>query len=458
MDQKKGIIAVGLFIMGMAYGYQHFNRVSKSEPVVVDEEFYIPQKVKRKPASQAQKVKAAPVETPAFKAEVTTSKREDELFDHTTPAISDAGANNAGGGGFLNSSSPEVSPNETSRNRSSSQKQSGSRSNSQYSDQASASTNLTSGDGGTTFSNVGYPTTSASTDNDSTSDSDSKVEDTLTCSVDVGGGNFQNPVQVRLQCSAQAQIKYCIQEGSCCSPETQGQIYSGPITLGQDGGNFCLSFYGDSDVINKTSGTINHSYNIALQIPDLKTSFPKTYFQTTQLTDYYFLTSNDFGKANYEIGGLNLKTHDPGPGGLNMDCDEIVENYVALPAPAATQMFNPIDLLGVILGNQLNIPMMASNLDYGENYVTNYVANRTQATPVYACSTNKITLNDFDFFAMEDTHGEVGSNTVQEFSGGFVSYGFFEEDNFVNRGPAGVASETESGQGLQVGSFAIYYE
>lgn len=205
-----------------------------------------------------------------------------------------------------------------------------------------------------------------------------------------------------------------------------------------------------------TSTVTQASYVFNNTYPDLQISHPKIVYQTTQLPGLNYLQSTDFSKSNYLIGEINLKNHDPSPSGLNMDCQEIVEESASL-TPAPVQVFTPIDMATLVLGNQLNIPLALTRLIYGDNFITSYAVNNNFAAPLYSCSTNKVVLNDFEYFASEASHGEIGTNTVREFSGSFVSYSFFESDTDLNRLPAGSANQNDAGQELRTGSFGVFY-
>jgi hypothetical protein len=280
--------------------------------------------------------------------------------------------------------------------------------------------------------------------------------DKLGCSTSVGGGAFGNPLKVEISCTAAADIKYCLQENFCCDPEVNGTTYTSPLIIGAESGNYCLSFYGEAQSM-KVSKITQESYTVNNTYPDLRVSFPKIYYQTTQLAGYNYLASDDFSKSNFWIGQINIKTHDPGPAALNLDCQDIIEGYYSLPAPVAKVVFNPINMAGINSGNQLNVPLMLDKLAYGINFITSYVVNNNFASPLYSCSTNKVTLNDFDLFVPEASHGEQGTNEVREFSGSFVAYSFFEDDTDLHRTPAGVASIQDTDQELRTGSFGIFY-
>jgi hypothetical protein len=82
--------------------------------------------------------------------------------------------------------------------------------------------------------------------NDSSRSSGALAEDDLTCSTNVGDGVFGNPIQVSISCTATADIRYCIDAGSCCDPESSGISYTAPIVIGAESGDYCLSFFGET--------------------------------------------------------------------------------------------------------------------------------------------------------------------------------------------------------------------
>lgn len=449
----RGTIILVLTLIGIGFTNE---MIKKSNPIeVVEEDEPIRRKIKRQPASTTKSQVSKAISAPDLK--VTSSRSSDNAFNQNAdiPPESGYGAgspeDNRGyesvnGGSYNNrvragnsNSSLNGKSNSNSKNRSQDNR-----------------------DSVQVISNVGnLPTTKTSVDTPKTASNSSgssspPAEDKLTCSANVGGGAFGNPIQVGLSCSTASDIKYCLQEGSCCDPEVAGTTYSAPLVIGAESGNFCLSFYGET-TSSKVSSVTQQSYIISNTYPDLQISFPKIFYQTTQLAGFNLLKSNDFSKSNYFIGEINLKSHDPGPSGLDMDCQEIVETYVSFPAPTPVEVFTPLDMALIAFGNQLNVPLALSKLAYGENFITSYVVNDNFAAPLYSCSTNKVTLNDFEFFAPEATHGEIGTNTGREFSASFVAYSFFEADVDVYRTPAGVATENDNGQELRVGSFGIYY-
>lgn len=452
----QGSFILALALVGIGFSNE---MMKKSNPVEVVEEDVPIKRKKRQPASNSIAVQSEVVRPPDLK--VTSSRSSDSAFNQDIDIPTDSGSeveqassgpgNNRGyesvyGGGTYNNGSRAGNSNISSG---------GGNSN-----PTSVSGSQLSGNSVMTFSNVGnLPTATSPTAPDSSSSDNSPSSapvDTLTCSANVGGGAFGNPIQVSLSCSTASDIKYCLQEGSCCDPEVAGTIYSVPVVIGAESGNFCLSFYGETASF-KVSSVTQQSYAISNTYPDLQISFPKIFYQTTQLAGFNLLSSNDFSKSNYFIGEINLNSHDPGPAGLDMDCQEIVETYVSLPAPTPVEIFTPMDMALIAFGNQLNVPLALSKLTYGENFITSYVVNDNFAAPLYSCSTNKVTLNDFEFFAPEATHGETGTNTGREFSASFVAYSFFEADVDVYRTPAGLATENDNGQELRVGSFGIYY-
>jgi hypothetical protein len=308
--------------------------------------------------------------------------------------------------------------------------------------------------------NSGNSTTSSKSPEQSNSsgggEGSSNSGDSFTCSAAIGSGAYGHPIAVNLSCSSTATIRYCLNQGSCCDPETAGIPYSGPIIIGAEDGSYCLSFEGENSS-NIISSLIQHNYTISSELPDLEVSLEKIFYQTTQLEGSHFIHSDDFGKNGYELGGINLKSHNPGPAGENMECKDIVQNYGTLPSPTPLLVFNPLNLLPFSSSQQLTIPLPLEKLDYGDNYLTNYIINNNFASPLYSCSTNLITLKDFDLFSAEAAHGDVGTNSVREFTGSFIPLGPFEPTETVFRGPAGSAIDQDGEQELRAGSFGIFY-
>lgn len=279
----------------------------------------------------------------------------------------------------------------------------------------------------------------------------------LNCSANVGGGAFSAPLSVSLTCTAAADIKYCVStDGTCCDPESSGLSYSSNIVIGGDDGSYCLSFIGET-TSGVTSTVVQQTYTFNNDRPHLEASQPVIFYQTTELPGQGHIASDDFGKINFGVGMLNLMKNDPGPSGMNLDCDEIVTNYVTYPAPTPIEILSFFNTSGVPNTSQLDVPIILNHLGYGENFLTTYIRDNNNAAPVYSCSTTKVTLEDFPYFQADISHGEDGSNSVREFEAGFVAYGFFEEEANIYRGPAGSSSEEASGQKLESGLFQIFY-
>lgn len=280
-----------------------------------------------------------------------------------------------------------------------------------------------------------------------------------TCSADIISGTFNSAIGVNLNCSLVSTIKYCvgIDNGSgCCDPLASNVTYSSNIIIGPASGNYCLSFFGES-AIDGESPVYQNNYTINSIFPNLLVAHPQTYYQTTQLAGKSLITSSDFGKTGYNIGQINLKIHDPNPSAENLNCEDIVTNYVTLPVPSPLEVLTSLD---VSLDNpalQIEIPLRLDQLDYGDNYITSYIVNMNPTEPLYSCSTSKIVLNDFDYFQDALAFGDPGDNLKREFTGGFSPFGFFEDDSTIYRGPAGEQSEDNSGQKLQHGMFGMFY-
>lgn len=277
-----------------------------------------------------------------------------------------------------------------------------------------------------------------------------------TCTSNVGAGAYSNPVEVSLSTSNSASIKYHLSNTSICeNPKTMGVTYTGSITVGAIEGPYCLSFYCYTST--KETSVIEQAITVDNTLPDLQVSHPVIQYQTTELVGVDHITSSDFGLMDHELGQINLTTNDPGPSGLNKNCEEVINSYVTFPAPSKV-ILTTSDVSGLTPSSQVNIPLRLVDLNYGDNFIFSFLANYSYAAPLYSCSTTKVKLFDFEYFQAEVAHGVPGTDTVREFEGGLSPYGFFEADpTQVYRGPAGSSAEDNGGQRLESGLFSIFY-
>lgn len=458
---------VGVFIL-LFYVIKDYSKKLEPEPIVEDEVLEIKptKKVKRFPASIS---KSAPKTTQLLKPQYKETKKEESNFSEEIQRTEVEEENIGGpahpqpiyGQSFgtrsisyhKNSSTGESKPSSFERGSSTSGQS-----------QILIGGGLVGGVGGegtgtTTGGDSGSGSHSGSSGSGSNSGGGS-AGDSLTCSADQGGGTFANPILVALQCSSSSStIRYCLGQSGCCDPLT-GSVYSSKVLVGMTDGTYCLSFMGEtSDGTESTTTELN--FTITSGTPHLQASHPKTYYQTTELTGLSYLASNDFGRSSYEMGQVNLKTHDPGPSGLNLGCKDMLENYVlyppVTPTPAPNMILTINDLSTVNPGSQIEVPLAPADLSYGDNFIMSFVVDNTEATPEYACSTQKVVLNDFDYFEAYIAHGVAGTTNVREFSAGFSPYGFFEAESDIYRGPAGVSGHDQDGQRLESGLFEVFY-
>lgn len=469
---KNGIL-IGLFV-AIFYFISQYSKSLESKPVVEDDEEFVvrPVKSKRKPASVT-KVQPVRKNSELYKAHFRETQKDDKNFAPEVErdereTVSSGGQMNYAGDSGLNSSTRSYPDNSSSRGSSSRPSSgggtsgggttSGSASGASWGGgpPVSKSTGGTSGGGNpVTPSNPSSPSTPTTGGN--TGDSNN-----LSCTANQGGGVYSSAILVQLSCSASATIRYCISQGTCCDP-SNGTTYTPgtDILLGTVDGDFCLSFEGESTTGNAVSPSVSNNYNFVSGAPNLQASHPKIFYQTTELNGLSYLTSNDFGKTNYGMGQVNFKTYNPDPDVTTNGCENVLDTYVfnppVTPSPAPSIILSLLDLATVNPGSQIEIPLRPDHLDYGVNYVMSYLVDGTEATPNYVCSTRAITLEDFEFFTSEDSHGVAGTNQVREFSAGFSPYGFFEEEDSLYRGPAGVSGEDQSGQRLEAGLFEIFY-
>lgn len=279
------------------------------------------------------------------------------------------------------------------------------------------------------------------------------------CSANIAGGSFGHPIGVTLSCTQNSVIYYCVAVDSgngCCDPFNSGTTYTTKIGIGSENEDYCLSYYGDSSTTGITD-VYQHNYSFNSQLPDLQVGHQMIQYQTTQLPGKINLTSSDFGKSGYATGLINLKTHDPSPAFTNLKCSDIAEFNNLQLTPSPTEI---LPLLDVSLENpatQLGILFNSDQLDYGQNFLTSYMLNDNFDLPLYSCSTSVVTFLDFELFEYQLTFGDVGNNSVREFTGGLTSLGFFEPEDDIYRIPAGSSSEELNGQKLQYGMMGIFY-
>lgn len=280
---------------------------------------------------------------------------------------------------------------------------------------------------------------------------------TNACSPSILGGSFGNPIGVTITCDLPSNVKYCLSDsGTCCDPETSGTTYSTSVVIGPKNANYCLSFVGE----NATTGTTTvseYNYQINSTFPNLTVTYDKTYYQSTELDAITVAHSTNFGSSDFSMHQLNLKSHNPGLAGLDYDCDEIMTNYSSLTTPSVIEVLLDFDIAGLSAASQVEIPLALSQMDYGDNYITTFVVNNNFVAPLRSCATTRVILEDFEYFQADVSHGESGTNSVREFEGGFLTYGFFEDDADVYRGPAGESVSSNATESLQSGMFGMFY-
>lgn len=472
---KNGLL-VGLFV-ALFYFISQYSKTLESKPVAEDDEEFVvrPVKSKRKPASVS-KVQPVRKNSELYKPEFRETQKDDRNFapeverdERDEREVSSAsGQMNYASDSGLSSSTRSYTNNSSNRSSSSGRSSSGGTSGASASGSTSGGASwgggppLTSSTGGTTGSGPSTPPPIDPPPKIPPSGGNTGDSNSLSCSANQGGGVYSNAILVEISCTASATIRYCISQGSCCDPSSGTTYTPGTdILLGTVDGDFCLSFEGESTSGGSVSQTVNTNYSFVSGAPNLQASHPKTFYQTTELTGLSYLTSNDFGKTNYGMGQVNFKTYDPAADVAANGCENTLDAYIfnppVTPTPAPSIILSLLDLATVNPGSQIEIPLRPDHLDYGVNFVMSYLVDNTEATPNYVCSTQAITLEDFEFFTSEDSHGVAGTNQVREFSAGFSPYGFFEEEDSLYRGPAGVSGEDQSGQRLEAGLFEIFY-
>ena len=473
---KNGLL-VGLFVAIFYFISQYSNSLENKPVVEEDDEFEVrPVKAKRKPASIDRVKASGSRNSNLYKPEFRETKKDERNFApeverderESSPVSSSSYAGNSG----MSTSTRNYNNNNSYSNRSSSSNSSGSKSTAA----ASSSTSGGASWGGSPATvKSGGTTGGSSSSNDTSTTSPSTTGRTsgsggasggggatLSCTATQGSGVYSTAILVQISCTASATIRYCISQGSCCDPSS-GIIYTPGtnILMGSEDGDYCLSFEGESSSGVVASNIEKRNFKFVSGAPNLQSSHPKIQYQTTELVGLNFLTSNDFGKSNYGMGQVNFKTYDPSSDVAANGCEDVLETYIfnpsTPPSPTPSIILALLDLVTVAPGSQLEIPMRADQLDYGVNHIMSYLVDNTEGTPNYVCSTQAVTLEDFDFFTHEEAHGIAGTNQVREFSAGFSPYGFFEAEDSLYRGPAGLSGEEQGDQRLEAGLFQIFY-
>lgn len=275
------------------------------------------------------------------------------------------------------------------------------------------------------------------------------------CTVGVTGGSFQGPVEIELTCSTASSIKYCISENICCDPE-QGIVYTGAFQLGQASKSLCLSFAGTSFEDQITSKTKEAFYNFDPELPHLEVTQNKTHIQTTQLDGSMILKSNNFGSNHHAMGVINLKSHDPSPSGLNMNCTDIVSNHASLTSPTPYYILTEMNVSAFSPSSQMNLFLTENGLTYGENNLAVYMKSMLYSFPQYSCSTSKLNLEDFNYVQTLPVNITTGNDNA-ELYGGFTSLSTIETDPGLYRGPASEVGDTPT-QELRTGLISIFFD
>jgi hypothetical protein len=242
----------------------------------------------------------------------------------------------------------------------------------------------------------------------------------------------------------------------CCDPSA-GTLYTGAFTVGATVGDFCLSIQGENNDNALVSEIVQLNLQFNPDVPHLVVDHARRYWQTGQLSAAMSFVSNNFGGPNLEAGILNLITHDPTPSGLNMTCEQIVENYTTLTTPAPLVVLPGMSVDALNPSVQLDAWLTSTQLSYGDNNVTTYLKNNNYGSESFACSTTKLVVEDFEYFTAEAPAMVDAATLDGSLIGGFSTYGHFEEDAVLNRTPAGLMINNRQDQELRTGIVGVFY-
>ena len=309
--------------------------------------------------------------------------------------------------------------------------------------------------GSVTFGNVGSSTASTTPTtviNNKPPQSPNNTGNVLSCSASVPNGSYSYALSVTLSCSSSATIKYCLSEGSCCDPNSgSGKTYSNssPIVIGENNSQYCLSYY----AVGKSSKTdvTQKLYTISKQVPDLYVETPVTWMQTTEAPINSNIISLNFGKNDFSLAQISYFSHDIGPDGDHLSCEEVATEMSSYTSPSPLHTLSLLSVSGLSTSQQVEVPLSPASLEYGTNYIATYMVNTSSAIPTYACSISEITLMDFPFF-----DSSVISDSG-EFVGGFTPFGFYEENFDFPRAPAGQSSSGDTDQKIETAFLSVIY-
>lgn len=260
----------------------------------------------------------------------------------------------------------------------------------------------------------------------------------FSCSFDKAEGTYSSDIEVRLNCSESAKIKYCIRtDDFSCDPITASQMYSSVIRL--IGNNtYNISYYGESIETGEITEVTSLTYIIDSTPPNLVVNYPKVVLQTSQLPFVNYTYSTDFGRENFYYHQVNLKNHNPTSSGLGWSCSQIFYNYSSLLSPNATVIQNNYSLSGLGTSEKIDQKVDMARLQIGSNYIVTIIENRNAGT--FSCQTKNIKINDFFIATFTGTGATPIISGIKKTTGAFGAYGVFQ------RTPASISAGSQKNE------------
>ena len=266
------------------------------------------------------------------------------------------------------------------------------------------------------------------TDNGETTPVEPRTEtngsNTISCSSDQAEGIFGSSISLVLSCSETANIQFCVQQGGgCCSPLTSPTSFSGSVDLNSGDGEYCVSFFGTGNG-GEFSSVSSLTYTIDSTLPDLNVNFPTIQIQTTELPLTNSTQSTDFGEANHFYHQINLKSHDPGISGLDLNCSDILSTYTSLSSPVPVVIETELDTSSNGPADQISQTIDSGILVGGDNFIVTIFEDRSRN--VFSCQTQRVVLNDVIKSDFTGTGATAVLGGVRRVSGQFVGFGHFQ--------------------------------
>lgn len=259
----------------------------------------------------------------------------------------------------------------------------------------------------------------------SSSNNSNPIINNMSCAASMNEGSYPRPIDIRISCSEESIIRYCINvSNEQCDPFVSSIVYTGPIHLSASNSIYSISYFAQALNSSFTTQISSLVYTIDQSVPALAVNYVLTNAQTSQLPLLVQIQSSTFGSADYYYHQINLKTHDPSSSGLDWSCPEIATNYGTLHTPTAVATALNYPLQPLLVSDQIDQKIDGPELSTGDNYITTIIEDRVNGE--FFCQTQKVTINDFPLHSFTGAGTTPLTSGVRRTLGNFVPYGHFQ--------------------------------